>query len=199
MYGELMSRIGKKIITIPPGVKVEQKGSLIKAIGPCGNMEISCHQRIKVRVDSSAGIIAVENEHPESRQDKQLHGTMRALIANMITGVSKGFEQKMLIYGTGYNLKEQGGKLILQVGFCHPAELPIPKNVKVKIETGATKGDDTPAKFTLSSTDKCALGQFAAEIRKIQPPEPYKGKGIRYADEYVKHKVGKAFTSGTTS
>jgi large subunit ribosomal protein L6 len=121
-----MSRIGKKIITIPPGVKVEQKGSFIKATGPCGDMEISCHQRIKVSVDGSAGTISVENKHPENRQDKQLHGTMRALIANMITGVSKGFEKKMLIYGTGYNLKEQGGKLILQVGFCNPIELPIP-------------------------------------------------------------------------
>jgi len=198
LYGELMSRIGKKIITIPPGVKVEQKGSFIKATGPCGDMEISCHQRIKARVDGSAGIISVENEHPENRQDKQLHGTMRALIANMITGVSKGFEKKMLIYGTGYNLKEQGGKLILQVGFCNPIELPIPKGIKVKIETGATKGDDTPARFTLSGADKSVLGHFAAEIRKIQPPEPYKGKGIRYADEYVKRKVGKAFTSGTT-
>jgi len=122
---------------------------------------------------------------------------MRALIANMITGVSKGFERKMEIYGTGYNVKEQGEKLLFQVGFCHPVERKIPKGVKVNIDVGATRGNDVPAKFTLSSIDKCLLGQFAADIRKIRPPEPYKGKGIRYADEQVRRKVGKAFASGS--
>ena len=114
----------------------------------------------------------------------------------MVTGVSKGFEKKMEVYGTGYNVKEQGGKLILQVGYCHPVALAIPKGVKVKIDVAATRGNDVPAKFTLSSADKITLGQFAAEIRKARPPEPYKGKGIRYADEVIRRKVGKAFTSG---
>ncbi|MHC4529462.1 MAG: 50S ribosomal protein L6, partial [Planctomycetota bacterium] len=98
--------------------------------------------------------------------------------------------------GTGYSVKEQEGKLIFQVGFCHPVERPIPKGIKVKIETGATRGNDVPARFTLSGTDRCLLGQFAADVRKIRPPEPYKGKGIRYAEEHVRRKVGKAFTSG---
>ena len=192
-----MSRIGKKPIIIPQGVKVERDGESIKVSGSLGSLEMNCHPRIEVKVDSSAGKILVENEHSENRQDKQLHGTMRALIANMITGVSEGFERKMEVYGTGYSVKEQGGKLIFQVGFCHPVERIIPKGIKVHIETGATRGNEVPARFTLSGTDKCLLGQFAADIRKIRPPEPYKGKGIRYTDEHVKRKVGKAFASGT--
>ncbi len=196
MYGELMSRIGKQLIVIPQGVKIEQKGQCVKITGPLGNLQIDCHPRIKVKVDSSAGEIQVINENPENRQAKQLHGTMRALIANIVTGVSKGFEKKIEIYGTGYNIKEQGGKLVLQVGFCHPVEVPIPKDVKVNIEAGATRGNDVPAKFTISAIDKCLLGQFSADLRKIKPPEPYKGKGIRYADEQVRRKVVKAFTSG---
>jgi large subunit ribosomal protein L6 len=192
-----MSRIGKKPIDIPDGVKIELKGLQIKVSGSLGQLQMDCHPRIKVRIDDSDGKIYVENEKPQDHMNRQLHGTMRALIANMITGVSKGFERKMEIYGTGYNVKEQGEKLLFQVGFCHPVERKIPKGVKVNIDVGATRGNDVPAKFTLSSIDKCLLGQFAADIRKIRPPEPYKGKGIRYVDEHVRHKVGKAFASGT--
>jgi len=121
---------------------------------------------------------------------------MRALIANMLTGVSKSFERKMEIYGTGYNVKDQGGKLVFQLGFCHPVQMVIPKGIKVNIEVGATRGNEIPARFTLSGIDKCLLGQFAADVRKLRQPEPYKGKGIRYADEYVRRKVVKAFASG---
>jgi large subunit ribosomal protein L6 len=192
-----MSRIGKKPIIVPQAVKVEQQGLCIKVSGPLGTMQMDCHPRIKVKIENSAGEILVENKHPEIREGRQLHGTMRALIANMVEGVSKGFEKKMELYGTGYNVKERGGKLVLQVGFCHPVERVIPEGIKVNIDVEATRGNDVPARFTLSGIDKCLLGQFAAEIRKIRPPEPYKGKGIRYADEYVRRKVGKAFTSGT--
>jgi large subunit ribosomal protein L6 len=192
-----MSRIGKKPIVIPRGVKVELKGRSINVSGSLGQLQMNCHPRINVKVDESDGKIFVENERPQDRINKQLHGTMRALIANMITGVSKGFERKMEIYGTGYNVKEQGTKLVFQVGFCDPVERLIPKGIKIKIEVGATRGNEVPAKFTLSSVDKCLLGQFAADIRKIRPPEPYKGKGIRYADEHIRRKVGKAFASGT--
>jgi large subunit ribosomal protein L6 len=191
-----MSRIGKKPISVPEGVKVEQKGLCIKVEGTLGKLEMDCHPRIKVRVDDSEGKIFVENNRPADRQGRQLHGTMRALIANMVTGVSKGFERKMEIYGTGYSVKEQGGKLVLQVGYCHPMERAIPKGLKVTIETAATRGNDVPARFTLSGIDKRLLGQFAADIRKLRPPEPYKGKGIRYANEQVRRKVGKAFASG---
>ena len=191
-----MSRIGKKPIDIPGDVKVEKKGRCIKVSGPLGELQMDCHPRIKVKIEDTEGKILVENNRPQDRQNKQLHGTMRALIANMVIGVSKGFEKKMEIFGTGYNLKEQGGKLVFQVGFCHPVELVIPKGLKVNIEVAATRGNDVPARFVLSGMDKCLLGQFAADIRKIRPPEPYKGKGIRYADEHVRRKVGKAFASG---
>ncbi len=193
-----MSRIGKKPIVIPDGVKVELKGLQIKVSGSLGQLQMDCHPRIKVRIDDSGGKIFVENEKPQDRMNRQLHGTMRALIANMVTGVSKGFERKMEIYGTGYNVKQKGEKLLFQVGFCHPVERAIPKGIKVNIDVGATRGNEVPAKFTLSAIDKCLLGQFTADIRKIRPPEPYKGKGIRYADEHVRRKVGKAFASGTT-
>ncbi len=196
MYGKLMSRIGKKPIDIPGVVKVEQKGRCIKVSGPLGELQMDCHPRIKVKIDDAGGKILVENKRPQDRQNRQLHGTMRALIANMVAGVSKGFEKKMEIYGTGYNVKEQGGKLVFQVGFCHPVERIVPKGIKVNIEVGATRGNEVPARFTLSGIDKCLLGQFSADIRKIRPPEPYKGKGIRYTDEHVRRKVGKAFASG---
>jgi large subunit ribosomal protein L6 len=191
-----MSRIGNKPIDIPAGVKIEQKGLSIKVSGPLGQLQMDSHPHIKVKIDDTEKKLLVENDRPQDRQNRQLHGTMRALIANMVTGVSKGFERKMEIFGTGYNVKDQGGKLVFQVGYCHIVERVIPEGIKVNIDVGATRGNDVPAKFTLSSIDKALLGQFAADIRKIKPPEPYKGKGIRYADEQIRHKVGKAFASG---
>jgi large subunit ribosomal protein L6 len=190
-----MSRIGKKIISVPSGVKVEQKSGQVKISGPLGNIEIACRPQIEVKLDGAS--ILVSNKNPQIRECKALHGTMRAILANMVEGVSKGFEKKLEIYGTGYTVKEQGGKLVLQVGFANPIEMEIPKSVKVKIDVAATRGDDTPAKFSCTSVDKCALGRFAADVRKVRPPEPYKGKGIRFSGEVVKRKVGKTFTSGT--
>jgi len=192
-----MSRIGKKPIDIPKDVKVESKGSGVTVSGPLGSLQINCPPEIKVKVDSTACKILVENEQPQVRQSKQMHGTVRAIIANMVHGVTKGFEKKIEIYGTGYNVKEQSGKLLLQVGFANTVELAIPKGIKIKIEVPATKGNEVPAKFTITGSDKIVLGEFAAEVRRVKPPEPYQGKGIRYADEIVKRKVGKAFTSGT--
>jgi len=192
-----MSRIGKQLIIIPGSVKVEQKSGKIGVSGPLGEMEMDCPPSINIKVDDSTGRILVENKHPKDNHANELHGTIRSLIANMITGVSRGFEKKMEIYGSGYNVKEQAGKLICQVGFSHPVEFKIPKGVKVKIEVGATKGNDVPAKFSVSGIDKQLVGQFVSVIRKIRPPEPYQGKGIRYADEHIKRKVGKAFAAGT--
>jgi large subunit ribosomal protein L6 len=192
-----MSRIGKKPISVPSGVKVEQKSGQVKISGPLGNIEITCRPQIEVKLDSTTGNILVDNKNPQIREYKQLHGTMRAILANMVEGVSKGFEKKLEIYGTGYTVKELSGKLVFQVGFANPIEMEIPKGVKVKIDVAATRGDDTPAKFSLSSVDKCVLGRFAADVRKVRPPEPYKGKGIRFSGEVVKRKVGKTFTSGT--
>ncbi len=192
-----MSRIGRTPIDIPGGVKVDIAGVNVKVSGPNGNLQLKCNPAVKVAFDSQSNQVVLENPRPNNREFKALHGTMRALINNMVVGVSKGFSRKMEIFGTGYNVKEQGGKLVLQVGYCHPIELAIPKSVKVSIETPATRGNDVPAKFTLSGYDKQELGQFAAVVRKVRPPEPYKGKGIRYADEHVARKVGKAFAAGS--
>jgi large subunit ribosomal protein L6 len=191
-----MSRIGKKSITVPQGVKIEQKGRSIEVSGPKGTLQMGCLPGIDVKVDNESNQIVVSNPRPESRQQRALHGTMRSLLNNMVIGVSRGFEKKMQIFGTGYNVKERDGKLVFQVGFSHPVEIAIPKSVKVDIKTAATRGNDVPALFALSGPDRQQLGQFAADVRKIYPPEPYKGKGIRYADEVIRRKVGKAFTSG---
>ena len=196
MYGELMSRIGKKPIEIPQGVKVEQKGKTVKATGPLGTLQVDCHPAIDVKIDTGVNQIVVNNPDAADREKKALHGTMRSLLNNLVLGVSKGFERRMQIFGTGYNVKEQGGKLVLQVGYCHPVEMQIPKGLRVDIKVPATRGNDVPASFVLASPDKQQLGQFAANVRKVRPPEPYKGKGIRYADEVVRRKVGKAFASG---
>jgi len=194
-----MSRIGKKAINIPSGVKVEFAGQTVKVTGPKGSLELQKHPNITVKLDESGKKIIVGNNAPESRLEKAMFGTTRALLNNMVIGVSKGYEKKMEIYGTGYNVKEQGGKLILTVGYANPAQIAIPKSVKVVIEVPATKGNDTPAKFTLTGYNKQELGQFAAVIRKVKPPEPYQGKGIRYGDEYVRRKAGKAFASGASA
>ncbi|MHC4290693.1 MAG: 50S ribosomal protein L6 [Planctomycetota bacterium] len=185
-----MSRIGKKTIAVPGGVKVEQKGRHFKISGPKGTLELDTHPEIEVNVEDNK--IIVSNPDQEDRRKKALHGTVRALLNNMVIGASKGFSKPMQIFGTGYNVKEQGGKLVLNVGYCHPVELKVPKSVNVEIKTPATRGNDVPALFTLSGPNKQELGQFAAEVRKVRPPEPYQGKGIRYTDEHVIRKVGKA-------
>jgi len=189
-----MSRIGKKPIAIPAGVKIELKGRRVHVSGPKGTLEMDCHPAIDVTVDG--GQVTVANPRPGARTCRALHGTMRALVQNMVTGVSTGFSRTLEIYGTGYNVKEQGGQLVLNVGYSHPVSIPIPKSVKVEIKTPATRGNDVPAVFTCSGPDRQVLGQFLANVRKVRPPEPYQGKGIRYADETVRRKVGKAFSSG---
>ncbi|MEN6385679.1 MAG: 50S ribosomal protein L6 [Phycisphaerales bacterium] len=194
-----MSRIGKKAVNIPSGVKVEFAGQTVKVIGPKGTLELQRNPKITVKLDETGKKILVDNTAPEGRLEKAMFGTTRALLNNMVIGVSKGYEKKMEIYGTGYNVKEQGGKLILTVGYANPAQVAIPKSIKVIIEIPATKGNDTPAKFTITGYNKQELGQFAAEVRKVKPPEPYQGKGIRYGGEYVRRKAGKAFASGASA
>ena len=191
-----MSRIGNKPVDVPKGVKVEVANQIVKVTGSLGSMQIGYDPCLTVNVEDGGKKVTVVNPQPEIRRNKELHGTTRALIANMMVGVTTGYQKKMEIYGTGYSVKEQGGKLVLTVGFAHTAELPIPKGVKVTIDVAATRGNEVPAKFTLSGMDKCQVAQFAVDVRRVKPPEPYKGKGIRYADEQIRRKVGKAFASG---
>ncbi|MCK5001067.1 MAG: 50S ribosomal protein L6 [Anaerohalosphaera sp.] len=191
-----MSRIGKKPVEIPAGVTVDCGKDVVKVTGPKGTVSVNRLAGIEVKIDEGAKQIVVSNPNQGDSNLRAFHGTMRSHLFNMVTGVSKGFEKKMQIFGTGYNIKEQGGKVVLNVGYCHSVELATPKSVTVEIKTPATRGNDVPALFTLKGFNKQELGQFAAEIRKVRPPEPYKGKGIRYADEEVRRKEGKAFSTG---
>lgn len=187
-----MSRVGKKPITVPSGVKPNISGNVISIGGPKGNLSFKHAAGVKVAVDSKTNAIVVTREG-DSSTHRALHGTTRALIQNMITGVSAGYEQKMEIYGTGYSCAVQGQNLDLNVGYSHPIRIPIPQGVKVTIEVAATKGDETPAKLTVNGIDKQVVGQFARAIKDARHPEPYKGKGVRYAGEQIRRKAGKAF------
>jgi len=186
-----MSRIGKKPVKVPTGIKVELKDRLLKISGSTQFLMFDIHPAIKVEYDVSAAEIRVTRSS-DQRTHRALHGTTRAVIANMIEGVSKGFQKGLKIFGTGYGVKIQGSDLILTVGYASSVSLTIPKGIKVDIKTPNTRGNDIPAEFVVSGADKCLVGQFAAEVRKARPPEPYLGKGIRYADEVVKRKAGKA-------
>ncbi len=186
-----MSRVGKKKIEIPAGVTVKLTGNNIEVKGPKGQLQLDVHPGIDVVVADNA--VEVSNTDDSVRILNAMHGTIRAHISNMITGVSQGFTKEMQIYGTGYNIKSQGGKLVLGIGFCHTVDLEIPKGITVDIKVPATRGNEVPAAFSLSGIDKQQLGQFAAVVRGVRPPEPYIGKGIRYAEEVVRIKVGKAF------
>ncbi len=186
-----MSRVGKKKIEIPAGVTVTVTAKNIEVKGPKGQLKMDLYPGIDVKVADNA--VEVGNSDNSVRILNAMHGTTRAHISNMITGVSQGFTKEMQIYGTGYNIKAQGSKLVLGIGFCHPVEMEIPKGIILEIKVPATRGNEVPAAFSLSGIDRQLLGQFAAVVRGVRPPEPYIGKGIRYADEVVRIKVGKAF------
>lgn len=196
-----MSRIGKKAVAIPAGVKVDIAERKCSVAGPLGRLSWEMPVLVSARLD--AGAVQVERSQ-DSKQARALHGLSRALIANMIHGVSQGYAHRLLIYGTGYSCRLQGRVLCLNVGFMGRGtkekpqfEIPIPEGVDVVVETPAARGESEPAKFVVKGCDKQAVGQFAAEVRRIRPPEPYKGKGIRYEGEHVRRKQGKAFASGS--
>ncbi len=187
-----MSRIGKKPISLPSGVKVQVKGAAVSVVGPKGSLSWSHPAGVSVVHDAGANMIKVTRAS-DVAQHRALHGMTRALINNMVVGVTEGYARKMEIYGTGYNCSLSGKTLEVNVGFSHPVRLQVPEGVKVDVEVPAARGDETPAKLTISGIDKQALGQFARMIKDIRHPEPYKGKGIRYAGEQIRRKAGKAF------
>ncbi|HVP12542.1 MAG TPA: 50S ribosomal protein L6 [Phycisphaerae bacterium] len=187
-----MSRIGKKPIPLPAGVKVELKGSQITVTGSKGTLSWSHPAGVTVSHDAKANAIRVTRAS-DLAQHRAFHGMTRALINNMVVGVAQGYQQKMEIYGTGYGCAVSGKTLELNVGHAHPIKLTIPAGVKVDIEVANTKGDETPAKLTVSGVDKQVVGQFARMIKDARLPEPYKGKGVRYAGEQIRRKAGKAF------
>ncbi|MFK7821155.1 MAG: 50S ribosomal protein L6 [Planctomycetaceae bacterium] len=179
-----MSRIGKKPIPIPEKVDVNVDGGSVSVKGPKGDLSFKFHRNMIVEVDSEKSEVRVSRPD-DARSSRALHGLTRSLISNMVTGVTTPFEKKLEIVGVGYNAKLNGKKLALQVGFANTVELPVPEGVQCDLPDATH--------ITISSPDKQACGEFAAVIRKVRPPEPYKGKGIRYSDEHVRRKAGKAF------
>ena len=179
-----MSRIGIKPVAIPAGVKVDVNGSSVSAKGPAGELALSVHPLMQVVVE---GAVVTVNRPDDKRSSRALHGLTRSLIQNMVSGVVKPFEKKLEIQGVGYNASLSGAKLTLQVGFANKIVLEVPAGVKCEVPDATH--------VIIKSSNKQACGQFAAEIRSVRPPEPYKGKGIRYQDEFVRRKAGKAFGS----
>ena len=182
-----MSRIGKQPVTVPSGVKVQLADGKIRVEGPKGKLELAYHPNMRVEYDDKAKAVLITRPDDE-RQNRALHGLTRSLIANMVEGVTKGFEKKLKIEGIGYQARMDKQTIVLTVGFSNPITLTPPEGVNVKLTD--------PTTIIVSGADKQKVGQFAAEVRRARKPEPYKGKGIRYENEQVRRKEGKSFASG---
>ncbi|KAJ4730026.1 Ribosomal protein L6 family [Melia azedarach] len=176
------SRIGKQPIEVPSNVTLTLEGQDLKVKGPLGELSIIYPREVEV-VREESGLLRVKKA-VETRRANQMHGLFRTLTDNMVVGVSKGFEKKLQMVGVGYRAVLEGRDLVLSLGFSHPVRMTIPNGLKVKVEENT--------RITVSGYDKSAIGQFAASIRKWRPPEPYKGKGVKYADEVIRRKEGKA-------
>lgn len=179
-----MSRIAKEPVTIPNGVQVDLSGGMVSVKGPKGSLEQRLHPSVVVKED--AGMIHVSPRNGTVKA-KALSGTFRSLIANMVTGVSDGFVKTLLIVGTGYRAKAQNGQLDLSLGFSHPVAFQAPEGIEFEVNS-----EKSQLAVSVKGIDKQAVGQVAADIRSLRPPEPYKGKGIRYADEHVRRKQAKS-------
>lgn len=177
-----MSRVGRLPVEVPSGVDVKIDGSHVKIKGPKGEMEFVFSSEIEILLNGNE--IQV-NRPSDARQMRSLHGTTRALIQNMVTGVTDGFQKELQLVGVGYRANMEGENLVLNVGYSHPVVVEPPAGIKFEV------GERNQQVF-ISGIDKQAVGQIAADVRKIRPPEPYKGKGIRYKDEYIRRKAGKA-------
>jgi len=175
-----MSRIGKKPVEIPSGVTVTINGDTVTVKGPKGELTRSFNPDINITVEDN--IIHVTRPS-DSKNHRALHGTTRALLANMVEGVSKGFEKSLELVGVGYRAQKQGKKLVLNVGYSHPVEFEPEEGLEVEVPSNT--------KIVVKGVSKERVGAFAANIRDVRPPEPYKGKGIRYEGEYVRRKEGK--------
>ena len=176
-----MSRIGKQPIPVPSGVTVSVDGSTVRVKGPKGEMVRTFRPEMKIALND--GVLTVERP-TESKQDRALHGLTRALLNNMVQGVTTGYRKALELVGVGYKAEKKGKNLVLTVGYSHPVEYPE--------ATGLTISTPAPTQIVVEGIDKQQVGQAAAEIRSVRPPEPYKGKGIRYQGEHVRRKAGKA-------
>ena len=184
-----MSRIGKKPVVVPDGVEVEVSGGKLTVTGPKGEQSMTLHPQVHVkRGDGTLTVIPRRND----RVGRSLHGLTRSLVANMVEGVTRGFEKWLEIGGVGYRADLEGSSLRLQVGLSYPVVFPAPEGIEFVVENPAYQQQgNRPARFVVKGIDKQKVGEIAAEIRSVQPPEPYKGKGIRYAGEFIRRKAGK--------
>lgn len=175
-----MSRIGKMPVKIPAGVEVKLNGHDMTVKGPNGTLSASFHRNMTIAKDGDTIIVTRPDDE---KLNRSLHGLTRALIANMVTGVTKGFEKKLEIVGVGFRAQKQGKKIVLTLGYSHPVEIEEPKGITIEVPTQNT--------IIVKGADKQLVGEIAAQIRSKRPPEPYKGKGIKYADEFIIRKEGK--------
>ena len=173
-----MSRIGNRVLTIPENVSVVVNGTNVTVKGPKGELSTDVNKHITVKVEGNEVIITRDNDNY-----KNFHGTTNANIKNMIIGVSEGFEKKLESIGVGYRFALKGNELVVTAGYSHPVNVTIP--------SGITLESPSNTELTVKGIDKCQVGEFAANVRKIRQPEPYKGKGIRYKDEHIRRKEGK--------
>ncbi|MBI2160910.1 MAG: 50S ribosomal protein L6 [Candidatus Rokubacteria bacterium] len=175
-----MSRIGKKPVPIPQDVKVHVEGATVRAEGPKGKLAQPVPAGLTAKLEGNQIVISRAGD---DRRVRALHGLARALVANMVTGVKEGFEKKLEIVGIGYRAQVQGRAIQLALGYSHPVLFPLPEGITAEI--------DKQTAITLRGPDKAVLGQTAARLRMLRKPDPYKGKGIKYADEHIRRKVGK--------
>ena len=176
-----MSRIGKKPINIPAGVTVTADANVVTVKGPKGTLTQSFHPNMTISVEGNEILVTRPNDDKENRS---LHGLTRTLVHNMVVGVTEGFKKELDVNGVGYRVQMQGKNLVMNLGYSHQVIVPSIDGITIECPT--------PNKIVISGADKQAVGQFAAEVREKRPPEPYKGKGIRYTGEFVRHKEGKA-------
>lgn len=175
-----MSRVGRKPIVVPSNVKVEIKDGEIRVEGPKGKLEFEAHPRMKVALRENTLTV----ERPTNiRTDRALHGVTRSILHNMVQGVTQGYSKELEIEGIGYRAQVSGRKLVLNLGFTHPIEYPIPEGIEIKVPK--------PTQVLVSGIDRQKVGQVAADIRRFHEPEPYKGKGIHYVGERIRRKQGK--------
>lgn len=177
-----MSRVGKKPIVVPPGVKVDIQGMMVKVKGPKGELAREFAAPVSIAMEDGHVAVSRPNDEPAVRA---LHGTTRAVLANMVTGVSTGFTKALQIEGVGYRAEMKGKQLVMALGYSHPVPVDPPDGISFAV-------DEKTKTITISGIDKEAVGQVAADIRSWRPPEPYKGKGLRYVGERVRRKAGKA-------
>jgi len=180
-----MSRIGKMPIELSSGTQAQTENGFLVVKGPKGELKRGLHELVQVKVEDNQ--ITVEVKDPSDKKERSFWGLYRSLISNMVQGVEEGFERKLEINGVGYNAALSGNKLTLKVGFSHPVEYNLPEGISASVEGNL---------ITISGIDKQLVGEVAAEIRKIKKPEPYKGKGIKYEDEVIRRKEGKASSKG---